>query len=81
MVTFKHFAMISFTRYLRAGEQSAGERDSCGNMAAKRRPAPRLPRYDVFLSHKRTDAKDFARALYNLLVLRGITCFLDFEYR
>ena len=39
------------------------------------------PRFDVFLSHKRTDAKDFARALYNLLVLRGFTTFLDFEYR
>mmetsp|Transcript_3735 Transcript_3735/g.10146 ORF Transcript_3735/g.10146 Transcript_3735/m.10146 type:complete len:515 (-) Transcript_3735:1905-3449(-) len=37
--------------------------------------------YDVFLSHKRTDAKDFARALYNLLVLRGISAFLDFEYQ
>ncbi|KXZ52085.1 hypothetical protein GPECTOR_10g1108 [Gonium pectorale] len=37
--------------------------------------------FDVFLSHKRTDAKDFARALYNLLVTRGISTFLDFEYR
>uniref|UniRef100_A0A7S3R452 TIR domain-containing protein n=1 Tax=Dunaliella tertiolecta TaxID=3047 RepID=A0A7S3R452_DUNTE len=37
--------------------------------------------YDVFLSHKRTDAKDFARALYNLLVLRGVATFLDFEYQ
>ncbi|PNH11286.1 hypothetical protein TSOC_001876 [Tetrabaena socialis] len=37
--------------------------------------------YDVFLSHKRTDSKDFARALYNLLVTRGIRTFLDFEYR
>ncbi|KAF5831870.1 armadillo-type protein [Dunaliella salina] len=37
--------------------------------------------YDVFLSHKRTDAKDFARALYNLLVLRGVSAFLDFEYQ
>lgn len=35
----------------------------------------------IFLSHKRADAKDFARALYNLLVLRGFTTFLDFEYR
>ena len=32
-------------------------------------------------SHKRTDSKDFARALYNLLVLRGYSTFLDFEYR
>ncbi|GIL72604.1 hypothetical protein Vretifemale_2947 [Volvox reticuliferus] len=38
-------------------------------------------KYEVFLSHKRTDAKDFARALYNLFVLRGVSCFLDFEYR
>lgn len=37
--------------------------------------------YEVFLSHKRTDAKDFARALYNLLVLRGFSTFLDFEFR
>ena len=37
--------------------------------------------YDVFLSHKRTDAKDFARALYNLLVLRGLKTFLDYEFR
>uniref|UniRef100_A0A7S3QWI4 TIR domain-containing protein n=2 Tax=Dunaliella tertiolecta TaxID=3047 RepID=A0A7S3QWI4_DUNTE len=36
--------------------------------------------YDVFLSHKRSDAADFARALYNLLVLRGIRTFLDYEY-
>lgn len=35
----------------------------------------------MFLSHKRSDAKDFARALYNLLVLRGVSTFLDFEYR
>lgn len=40
-----------------------------------------MQKFDVFLSHKRTDAKDFARALYNLLVLRGIKTFLDFgEY-
>jgi hypothetical protein len=39
------------------------------------------PQYDAFLSHKRADAKDFARALYNLLVLRGFTTFLDFEFR
>ena len=36
-------------------------------------------KFDVFLSHKRTDAKDFARALYNLLDVRGIRSFLDFE--
>ncbi len=37
--------------------------------------------YDCFLSHKRTEAKDFARALYNLLVLRGFRTFLDFEVK
>ncbi|PNW82296.1 hypothetical protein CHLRE_06g278186v5 [Chlamydomonas reinhardtii] len=37
--------------------------------------------YDVFLSHKRSDAKDFARAMYNLLVLRGFATFLDYEFR
>lgn len=44
-------------------------------------PSSALPRFNVFLSHKRTDAKDFARGLYNLLLLRGVTSFLDFEYR
>lgn len=43
--------------------------------------AAAAPHFDVFLSHKRTDAKDFARGLYTLLVLRGHTAFLDFEYR
>ena len=38
-------------------------------------------RFDVFLSHKRVDARDFARALYNLLIVRGFKTFLDFEYR
>ncbi|KAG2449069.1 hypothetical protein HYH02_005818 [Chlamydomonas schloesseri] len=38
-------------------------------------------KYDVFLSHKRTDSKDFARALYNLLVVRSFKTFLDYEYR
>jgi hypothetical protein len=42
---------------------------------------PSDPKFDVFLSHKRTDAKDFARALYNLLDVRGIRSFLDYEYR
>lgn len=37
--------------------------------------------FDVFLSHKRTDAKDFARALYNLLITRGYSVFLDFEVK
>jgi hypothetical protein len=39
------------------------------------------PRFDVFISHKRTDAKDFARGLYTMLTLRGFSVFLDFEYR
>jgi hypothetical protein len=38
-------------------------------------------RYRVFLSHKRTDAKEFARGLYNLLDTRGIRTFLDYECR
>ncbi|MEW5313824.1 MAG: hypothetical protein WDW38_005361 [Sanguina aurantia] len=48
--------------------------DAAGNDAL-------VSEYSIFLSHKRADAKDFARALYNLLVLRGFTTFLDFEYR
>jgi hypothetical protein len=35
-------------------------------------------KWDVFLSHKRSDAKDLARALYTLLTLHGIKTFLDF---
>ena len=35
--------------------------------------------YDVFLSHKRTDAKDFVRGLYNTLTELGLRVFLDFE--
>lgn len=37
--------------------------------------------WDVFLSHKRSDSKDFCRALHTLLVTRGMTVFLDFEWR
>ena len=37
--------------------------------------------YGVFLSHKQTDAQDFARSLYTLFESRGINCFLDMEYR
>jgi hypothetical protein len=33
----------------------------------------------VFLSHKRTDAKDFARGLHNTLTELGLRVFLDFE--
>ncbi|KAG2489997.1 hypothetical protein HYH03_011625 [Edaphochlamys debaryana] len=40
-----------------------------------------MQKYDVFLGHKRTDSKDFARALYNLLVVRSFKTFLDYEYR
>jgi hypothetical protein len=42
-------------------------------------PASASPRFQVFLSHKRTDAKDFARGLHTWLLLRGITAFLDYE--
>jgi hypothetical protein len=43
-------------------------------------PTPLPPqRFQVFLSHKRTDAKDFARGLHTWLLLRGITAFLDYE--
>eukprot|EP00798_Chlamydomonas_sp_ICE-L_P008087 gene8087-1330_t len=37
--------------------------------------------WDVFLSHKRSDAKDFARALHTLFNVRGLSAFLDFEWR
>ena len=40
-----------------------------------------VPRFRVFLSHKRTDAKDFARALHILFTTRGLSTFLDFEFR
>ena len=38
-------------------------------------------RYGVFLSHKQTDARDFARALYTLFESRNIKCFLDMEFK
>lgn len=61
---------------------SAGAAAAAGGFRPGAAPSqPQQPSFDVFLSHKRTDSKDFARALYNLLVLRGISCFLDFEYR
>ena len=37
--------------------------------------------YNVFLSHKRTDAKDFARGLHNFFVLKDFSTFLDYEHR
>jgi hypothetical protein len=36
-------------------------------------------RFDVFLSHKRADAKDFARALHTVLIGVGLRVFLDYE--
>ncbi|PNH10425.1 hypothetical protein TSOC_002822 [Tetrabaena socialis] len=58
-----------------ADEAAAREADGAGG------PVGAPPLYDVFLSHKRTDARDFARALWNLLVSNGYTAFLDFEYK
>jgi len=37
--------------------------------------------YGVFLSHKQSDAKDFARSLFTLFEGRGVKCFLDMEFR
>jgi len=39
------------------------------------------PAVDVLVSYKRADAHSFARALHTLLVLRGVGCCLDYEYR
>jgi hypothetical protein len=39
-----------------------------------------IAEFNVFLSHRRADSKDFARALFNLLTQRGYTTYLDFEY-
>ena len=39
-------------------------------------------RYGVFLSHKQTDAQDFARSLYTMFESRNIKCYLDImEFR
>ena len=38
-----------------------------------------MPHYNVFISHKRTDAQDFARGLHSLLVGQGFTSFLDVD--
>jgi hypothetical protein len=44
-------------------------------------PPPAVQGYSVFLAHKRTDAKDFARGLHTLLVRSGhARTFIDFEY-
>ena len=67
----------------------AAER-ACGRVASLSSPqlfaspgslTATVPRFQVFLSHKCSDAKDFARGLYNMLMLRGFTAFLDFEFR
>lgn len=39
------------------------------------------PVLDVMVSYKRADAHSFARSLHTLLVLRGVGCCLDYEYR
>jgi len=38
-----------------------------------------MPRFHAFLSHKRSDAQDFARSIFALLVGKGLDCFLDVE--
>ena len=40
-----------------------------------------VPHYKAFLSHKRADAKDFARGLYNYITGKGFSTFLDYEYK
>jgi hypothetical protein len=42
--------------------------------------SPTLKRYDIFLSHKQSDAKDFVRALHTMLTVHGYRCFLDVEF-
>ena len=44
-------------------------------LSSPRPPSPPPP------PQRRSDAKDFARAMYNLLVLRGFATFLDYEFR
>ena len=38
-----------------------------------------IPRYNAFISHKRSSAQDFARGLHSLIVHNGKTCFIDVE--
>uniref|UniRef100_A0A061RFA1 TIR domain-containing protein n=1 Tax=Tetraselmis sp. GSL018 TaxID=582737 RepID=A0A061RFA1_9CHLO len=38
-----------------------------------------MPHYNVFVSHKRSDAQDFARTLHTIFVSHDLTCFLDVE--
>ena len=44
-------------------------------------PAGAQGKYEIFLSHKQTDAKDFARALHAQFTLRGLPTFLDMEFK
>ena len=37
------------------------------------------PRYDIFISYRRTDGKDIARALKGSLAARGYSVFLDYD--
>ena len=38
-----------------------------------------IPRYNTFISHKRSSAQDFARGLHSLIVHHGYSCFIDVE--
>ena len=38
-----------------------------------------VPRYNTFISHKRSSAQDFARGLHSLIVHHGHSCFIDVE--
>jgi hypothetical protein len=51
--------------------------DSVGTAAA----AAAQTSFRVFLSHKRTDAKDFARALHTFFKNENVSAFLDYEFR
>jgi hypothetical protein len=59
-----------------ASEEVVG--DATGYAAV---PAKKRYEYGVFLSHKQSDAKDFARSLHTLIEGRGVKCFLDVEFR
>jgi hypothetical protein len=51
-----------------------------GGEAAAETPGGGGKRYDLFLSHKQSDAKDFVRALHTMLSVHGYRCFLDVEF-
>ena len=80
-------ALLALGKLRDATAQVAADKAECGAAAvsdvraAGGALAGAAPHFNVFLSHKRTDAKDVARGLYTLFVLRGHTAFLDFEYR